>query len=191
MSEDKKAREERRRKIRELEASLFSDVPKSDAITVELPELKNVDEYSTKFGKAERQKRFQPPTVDDFFGKKAPTKITSKTTKITSKTVKKLNGKHEDRNHLLSDEEDDDDDDEETYDAMKSIQQVFFNIRLYQYSVLLRALKLFETWHLGIGELYLLHIKTVSGKEHYMCKLTCLLFFLYTEHNKYPLSEQK
>jgi hypothetical protein len=118
MSEDKKAREERRRKIRELEASLFSDVPKSDAITVELPELKNVDEYSTKFGKAERQKRFQPATVDDFFGKKAPTKI-------TSKTVKKLNGKHEDRNHLLSDEEDDDDDDEETYDAMKSIQQVY------------------------------------------------------------------
>ena len=115
MSEDKRAREERRRKIRELEASLFG-ASTADAFKVDLPELKKVDEYSTKFGKAERQKRYQPPTLDDYYPKKVST------SKITSKTSKKLNGGNDDRNHLLSD--DDYDDDEENYNAMKSTNQV-------------------------------------------------------------------
>ena len=163
--EDAKSRDERRRKIRELEASLFGastvdsfkvtttiyvdSLKKLDRFTnkpicskticfleqspenifgfdirqVDLPELKNVDEYSTNFGKAERQKRYTPLKIEDYLPKKPPTTSkTSKTSKTTPKNVKK-----DDQNPLLSDD-DDDDEDQENYDVLKSMtQKVWFN----------------------------------------------------------------
>ena len=116
MSDDKRAREDRRRKIRELEASLFG-ASNTDTQKVDLPELKNVDEYSTKFGRAERQKRYTSPSVDDYLPKKPPT--VSKISKSRHKSTKK-----DDRKNLLSDN--DEDDDEENYDASKSLSRVSF-----------------------------------------------------------------
>lgn len=117
MSDEKRAREERRKKIRELEASLFGMSP-IDTSKVDVPKLKNVDEYADKFEKAERQKRFQPKNVESFF----PTFKTSNKT-----SLKRSNVKNDDKNHLLSDDEDDVDDDyfdDDKYDAVKSLSKV-------------------------------------------------------------------
>ena len=58
------AKEARRRKIRQLEASLFGQQEKdfSDVITG-LPELQKVDEYSSRFGQAEQRKKSALPTL--------------------------------------------------------------------------------------------------------------------------------
>ena len=54
------AKEARRRKIRQLEASLFGGATLSnssypgDDVIVGLPDLQNVDEFQSQFGQAER-----------------------------------------------------------------------------------------------------------------------------------------
>ena len=96
-----------------------------------VPELKNVNEYADKFGKAERQgltttttlnerqKRFQPKKVESFFP-------TFKTTS-TKTSQKRSNVAKGDTDHLLSGDDDDIDDDvydDDKYDAVKSLSSV-------------------------------------------------------------------
>ena len=96
-----------------------------------VPELKNVNEYADKFGKAERQgltttttlnerqKRFQPKKVESFFP-------TFKTTS-TKTSQKRSNVAKGDTAHLLSGDDDDIDDDvydDDKYDAVKSLSSV-------------------------------------------------------------------
>ena len=121
MSDDSKVREERRRKIRELETSLFG-ASNTDTFNVDLPELKNVDEYTTKFGKAERQKRYQSPPIEDYLPKKPSTVLKMSKSKHRST-------RDDDRKNLLSDNEVEDDDidyGEENSDASKSSSRVSF-----------------------------------------------------------------
>ena len=129
MSDERFARDERRRKIRELESSLFGEST-SDAFKVDVPQLKNVDEYFDRFGKAERQQRRTQPTsnADGHFA----TFKTSFST-IASRTSKRTNDKNvDDTNHLLSDDDDADadadadadDGNEENYNVGKSFGKV-------------------------------------------------------------------
>jgi len=104
-----------------------------------LPELKNVDEYSTNFGKAERQKRYTTPLkIEDYLPKKLPT--TSTTSKSKSTKSQKQNVKYDDESHLLSD---DDDEDQDNYDVLKSMtNKVLNSIELANFYKILRAIQI-------------------------------------------------
>ena len=118
MSDDKRAREERRKKIRDLEATLFG-TSTFDALKVDVPQLKSVDEYTDRFGKAERQKRFQPQNVDSYLSTLKSLSTKSKTTKRSTNFTNV-----DDTNHLLSDDDNDDEGGGENYDATRSFGQV-------------------------------------------------------------------
>ena len=58
MSDLDPAKEARRRKLRQLEASLFTQDPGLDSSVITgLPELQRVDEYADRFGQAEKKKK--------------------------------------------------------------------------------------------------------------------------------------
>lgn len=111
-------------------------------LQVDLPELKNVDEYSTNFGKAERQKRYTTPLkIEDYLPKKLPT--TSTASKSKSTKSHKQNVKYDDESHLLSD---DDDEDQDNYDVLKSMTNKVLNsielANLFHYKILSRAIQI-------------------------------------------------
>ena len=139
MSDERNARDERRRKIRALEASLFGEST-ADAFKVDVPQLKNVDEYFDKFGKAERQRRTQPTNPESHLTTTLKTSFST----ITSRTTKRSNDKNGgDTSHLLSDDEDDDDDvNEDNYKVGKSFGKVAEALHLLR--------PLFKLGHFGL-----------------------------------------